>query len=225
MQLYPDSYCSRPPRVRPLPRRKRAILCSRPDGLPQQNIRLSCRIDHASLWQHRPAARSEHVVRARVGARGMADLTDGARDTSAKAAPRSAAPQQQTALKALGPPPGVDVRTMVQPGLDNSSLRSVYEKTLAPGAPFTPPLPGPPTLGEGLAHRGFDPSRGAVGRQFGHSKEFSTKEPPPAPPPMPSQSQAPDDERRVVAGGRPPKVPEHREGLRESDRALIGVRR
>lgn len=150
--------------------------------------------------------------------------TDGARDTSAKAAPRSAAPQQQTALKALGPPPGVDVRTMVQPGLDSSSLRSVYEKTLAPGAPFRPPLPGPPTLGEGLAHRGFDPSRGAVGRQFGHSKEFSTKEPPPAPPPMPSQSQAPwMMNGRVVAGGRPPKVPEHHvKGYESPDRALIG---
>ena len=113
--------------------------------------------------------------------------------------------------------PASDVRAQL-PGNEQRSLRATYKEGLALGAT----LPGPPTLGEGSAQHGFDPQRGIYGHPA--TKAFSTRKEPPAPPMPPRDSSLPLlMNSRVLAGGRPPLVPEHhRPGYQSPDRALVG---
>ena len=62
--------------------------------------------------------------------------------------------------------------TAVQAGEETESLRSSYQRN-------RPRMPGPPNLGEGDAHAGFDPHRGVYGREAGWTKGYSSRRPPP----------------------------------------------
>ena len=69
---------------------------------------------------------------------------------------------------------GSNFRRSLQPGLDAASLRAEYQY-------HRPPLPGPPTLGEGASRTGFHPGRGVYGAHAKWDKTFSTKREPPEP--------------------------------------------
>lgn len=104
-----------------------------------------------------------------------------------------------------------------RPGLEQASLRSRYQTHVSS-------LPGPANLGEGLAHRGFDPSRAPYGQQAGWGKEYSSRKEPPLPPQPGRDSTLPHlMNGRVLAGGRRQVTPEHhRPGYMSPDRALVG---
>ena len=84
------------------------------------------------------------------------------------------------------------------------SNRTLYEQ-------HRPVLPGPPCLGEGLAHAGFDPRRGPYGAEVGWDRHYSTKkEPPEGPKPSRDSSWPVLMGGRVLAGGKLPPTPAHR---------------
>jgi hypothetical protein len=106
----------------------------------------------------------------------------------------------------------------VQPGLATASLRSHYQQRHDSRG-----FPGPSSLGEGEAHRGFDPSRGVYGREARHGLTYSSKKAPPLPPQSSSFSTQPVMMGgKVLAGGTRPSVPAHHlKGYQNPDAAIV----